>query len=89
MQNRTSFKVKGKFQFMTEAFIRENYIQFTSFQSTSLRKRLPRGIYWLQITKGGLIQWNWTLLQDFLVNGDRPAHQALVDEFVATLPTAA
>jgi hypothetical protein len=88
-KDRTNFVAKGRFQFMTEAFIRENYVQFTSFQSTSLRKKLPRGIYWLQITKGGIVQFNWTLLQDFLVNGDRPEHQALVEEYLATLPKAA
>lgn len=74
---------------MTEAFICENYIQFTSYQSASLRKRLPRGIYWLQITKGGLIQWNWTLLQSYLLNGDCPHQQLLVDEYLATLPQTA
>jgi hypothetical protein len=88
-KDNTNFVAKGRFQFMTEAFIRENYIQFTSFQSKSLRSKLPRGIYWLQITSGGIIQWNWTILQDYLINGDRPEHQALVEEYLATLPKAA
>jgi hypothetical protein len=84
-KDKTNFTAKGRFQFMTEAFIRENYIQITPFQSKSLRSKLPKGIYWLQITKGGLIQFNWTLLQDFLVNGDRPDHQKLVEEYLSTL----
>ena len=88
-KDRTNFTAKGRFQFMTEAFIRENYIQFTSFQSKSLRSKLPKGIYWLQITKGGLIQWNWALLQDYLINGDRPEHQSLVEEYMVTLPKTA
>ncbi len=74
---------------MTEAFICENYIQFTSYQSASLRKKLPRSIYWLQITKGGIVTWNWNLLQSYLLNGNCPQHQALVDEFLATLPQSA
>jgi hypothetical protein len=31
---------KGSFQFTNEAFIRENYIQFTPFQSKHLRSKL-------------------------------------------------
>jgi hypothetical protein len=83
-RDRTNFVAKGRFQFMTEAFIRENYIQFTPFQSSHLRGILPKGIFWIQIMKGGLIQWNWTLLQDYLCN--EKIDQSLVDEFLDTLP---
>jgi hypothetical protein len=57
-RDRTNFVAKGRFQFMTEAFIRENYIQFTPFQSSHLRKILPKGIAWVQIVKGGIVHWN-------------------------------
>ena len=79
-----------KFKFFTERSLKQEKFEITRFQSAQLRKELPRGIYWLQLVKGGLIQWNWTLLQSYLLNGsDCSSHQALVDEYMATLPTAA
>ncbi|MCY7336959.1 MAG: hypothetical protein LH613_12220 [Chamaesiphon sp.] len=75
-----------KFKFFTERSLKEKKIELTRWQSAQLRAKLPRGLYWLQIAKKGLIQWNWTLLQDYLINGkDRPEHQALIEEFLATL----
>jgi hypothetical protein len=78
-----------KFKFLTERSLKQEKYELTRWQSAQLRAKLPRGIYWLQIEKGGLIQWNWTLLQSYLLNGYCPAHQALVEEFVSTLPQAA
>jgi hypothetical protein len=76
-----------KFRFLTERSIKREKLEITRFQSAQLRAKLAKGIYWLQIAEGGLIQWNWDLLQDYLINGDRPEHQQLVEEFLATLPT--
>jgi hypothetical protein len=79
-----------KFKFIAERTIRQEKYELTRFQSAQLRAKLPRGIYWLQIEKGGLIQWNWALLQSYLLNGaDCPNHRALVEEYIATLPQAA
>jgi hypothetical protein len=83
-RDRTNFIAKGRFQFMTEAFIRENYIQFTPFQSSHLRGILPKGIFWVQIMKGGIVHWNWILLNDYICNGE--INQLLVHEYLATLP---
>gem|GEM_PF-5701897 len=89
IRDRTRFIVKGRFVFLTEAYIQENHIQFTPFQSSQLRGKLPRGIYWLQIVDRGMIQWNWLLLNSYLVHGiDSTEHQALLDEYLATLPKA-
>jgi hypothetical protein len=79
----------GKFPFLTEAFIKTNHIQLTPHQSLKLRETLPKGIYWIQIVERGLIQWNWVLLQDYLIRGDRPEHQALVEDYLKSLPTVA
>jgi hypothetical protein len=79
-----------KFKFMTERSIKREKYELTAWQSAQLRAKLPKGIYWLQIEKGGLIQWNWTLLQSYMLNGaDCPQHRALVEEYIATLPQAA
>lgn len=84
-----SLQDNNRFRFITERSIKKDKLELTRFQSAQLRSKLPKGIYWLQITKGGLIQWNWILLQDYLVNGDRPEHHALVEEYITTLPTVA
>lgn len=79
-----------KLKFFTERSLKEEKFEMTRFQSAQLRASLPKGIYWLQIVKGGLIQWNSTLLQGYLLNGaDCPKQIALVEEYIATLPKAA
>lgn len=78
-----------RFRFMTEKTIREEKFEMTRFQSGDLRRKLPKGIYWCQLSKGSLIMWNWTLLQSYLLNGDCPAQDTLVDEYMATLQQAA
>jgi hypothetical protein len=79
-----------KFKWFTERSLKQEKFEMTRWQSAQFRAKLPKGIYWLQIEKGGLIQWNWTLLQSYLVNGaDSPETIALVEEYIATLPTAA
>jgi hypothetical protein len=78
-----------KFRFLTERSIKRDKLELTRYQSADLRKKLPQGIYWLQISRGGLVQWNWFLLHDYLLNGDSTEHQALVEEYLMTLPQSA
>jgi hypothetical protein len=78
-----------KFRFMTERSIKREKYELTAWQSAQLRAKLQKGIFWNQLEKGGLVQWNWTLLQSYLLNGDCPAHQALVEEYMSTLPQVA
>lgn len=82
-------KTKTKFVFKTEKTIREQHIEITPWQSAELRRKLPKSLYWLQPQERGMILWNVPLLVDYLVNGDRPEHQALVELFLSELPTAA
>ena len=79
-------KSPNKFRFMTEKSIRQEKFELTRWQSAQLRVKLPRGIYWIQLEKSGLVHWNWTLVSDFLINGDCPNHQELVTEYIATYP---
>jgi len=82
--------ISNRFKLITESSLKKDYIELTRWQSAELRRNLPKGIYWIQITPGGLIQWNWTLLQSYLLVGaDDPIHRSLVEEYVSTLPTAA
>jgi hypothetical protein len=78
-----------KFKFYSERSIRAEKYELTRWQSAQLRRKLPKGIYWLQIERGGLLQWNWTLLKSYLLNGaDSPETQSLVEEYLSTLPKA-
>jgi hypothetical protein len=79
-----------KFKFMTERSIRQEKFELTRWQSAQLRAKLSKGIFWIQLEKGGLIHWNVTLLQSYLLNGlESPITQALVEEYVSTLPQVA
>jgi hypothetical protein len=79
---------KGKHAFLTEPYIHAHYLQFTPFQSRQWRAKLPKGIYWLQDCK--MVQWNWTLLQSYLIHGlESDTHKALVEEYMSTLPQSA
>jgi hypothetical protein len=80
-------KPKPKFLFLTEKYIKANLFQLTRWHAAKLREQLPKGTYWIQLVQGGQYHWNWTLLQDYIFNGDRPEHQELVTEFVRSLPS--
>lgn len=74
---------------MTERSIRAEKYELTRWQSAQLRRKLPKNIYWIQIETGGLIHWNWDMLQNYLLNGmDSAEHQSLLEEYIATLPKA-
>lgn len=90
-RDRTNFsKPKGKFTFLTEAYIHENHVQITPYQSRKLRAKLQKSVFWIQIEKNGLVQWNWIILQSYLIHGlESPITQALVEEYIATLPQVA
>lgn len=51
-------KIPDKFRFVTEKSLKREKYEITRWQSTQLRSKLPQFIYWHQIEKGGLIQWN-------------------------------
>jgi hypothetical protein len=85
---KTSSKAKSRcFKFLSEAAIREERFDISTWQSAQLRAKLPKGIYWIQPVERGKILWNLILLIDYLTSGDRPEHQILVEEYIATLPS--
>jgi hypothetical protein len=47
-----------RFRFLNERSIKRDFLELTRYQSADLRSKLPKGIYWLQVAKAGLIQWN-------------------------------
>jgi hypothetical protein len=88
----TKQKAKPRtFQFLSETTIRREHFDLTKWQSADLRTKLAHRIYWVQPVVRGKILWNVDLLTDYMINGDvdRPQHQALVEEYLASLPHAA
>ena len=80
-------KVKNRtFKFVSETEIKRNHIDITAWQSTQLRAKLQKSVYWIQPIERGKIHWNIDLLLDYLINGDRPEHQTLLGAYIATLP---
>ena len=83
-------KVKNRtYKFVSETEIKRNHIDITAWQSTQLRAKLPKSVYWIQPIERGKIHWNIDLLLDYLISGERPEHQRLVEEYISTLPKAA
>jgi hypothetical protein len=79
-----------KFKFFNKKTLREEKGDFTDWQLAQLQSKLTRGIYWIQVEKRGLVQFNWTLIQSYLIHGaDSPEHHALIEEYISTLPQAA
>jgi hypothetical protein len=72
-----------EFQFVQSREL-EKHFQFGKHQRVALARRLPQGIYWIQPDRAFL--WNITLVTDYLLNGDGPAHQRLTEQYLATLP---
>jgi len=79
-----------KFKLYSQRTLQEQKADLTRWQLAQLKGKLPRGIYWVQLEKRGVIQWNWTLLQSYLVHGaESPITLALQEEYIATLPQSA
>lgn len=60
-----------------------SHFQIGKFGEAKLREQLPSPIYWIQPERKVL--WNFRLIQDYLLNGDGPNHQRLVEEYLTTL----
>ncbi|MBW4552604.1 MAG: hypothetical protein KME35_16075 [Aphanocapsa sp. GSE-SYN-MK-11-07L] len=75
-----------QFPFVGSAVL-EARLDLRKTQRVELQRQLPSPLYWWKFPGGRKIFWNWLLVQDFLLNGDVPAHQRLVEEYLATLPS--
>ena len=79
-----------KFKLYSQKSLQELKADLTRWQLSQLRGKLERGIYWFQLEKGGVIHWNWTLLQSYILHGEHSTeHIALVAEYMDTLPKSA
>jgi hypothetical protein len=77
---------KQQFPFVGSAVL-EVRLDIRKTQRVELQKKLPSPLYWFQFPGGRKIFWNWVLVQDYLINGDGPNHQRLIEEYLATLPS--
>jgi hypothetical protein len=68
------------------ATILEKRLNILKNQRVELQRQLPTPLYWWQFPGGRKIFWNWVLVQDYLLHGDTPDHQRLVEAYLQTLP---
>ena len=81
---------EDKFKLYSQRSLQKFKAELTRWQLAQLRGKLDRGIYWFQLEPGGVIHWNWTLLQSYMVQGEHSIeHQALVAEYMDTIPKSA
>jgi hypothetical protein len=66
----------------------ERMLDIKKNQRAELKRRLPKPLYWFQFPGGRKIFWNLNLVRDYLLHGDCPNHQRLVEQYLQTLPTA-
>jgi hypothetical protein len=75
--------VAASFPFVETRTLRQHF-EIGKFGEAKLRNQLPSPLYWIQPDRKVL--WNWILVRDYLLNGgDRPEHQRLTEEYLATL----
>ncbi|NKB18735.1 MAG: hypothetical protein HC770_13165 [Pseudanabaena sp. CRU_2_10] len=74
------------FPFVDTYSLRRKHFELGKHREAELRKLLPTPLYWIQPDRKVL--WNITLLTDWLLHGDRPEHQRLIEQYLQTLPQA-
>jgi hypothetical protein len=75
--------VTASFPFVETRTLRQHF-EIGKFGEAKLRNQLLSPLYWIQPDRKVL--WNWILVRDYLLNGgDRPEHQRLIEEYLATL----
>jgi hypothetical protein len=78
-------RTKTDFPFFGSEIL-EQRLDLRKHSRGKLQKLLPSPLYWWQFPGARKIFWNWVLVQDYLLHGDGPSHQRLVEEYLATLP---
>jgi len=74
------------FPYVSTLTLRSQHFEIGKFGEAELRKKLPSPLYWIQPDRKVL--WNVHLVKDYLLNGDRPDHQRLIEQYLSSLPTS-
>jgi hypothetical protein len=80
MSKRTTVEQEWPFV-ASDPFLKQGF-GLKATQRSKLAQRLPQGVYWIK-PGGRNFRWNKRLVTDFILNGDRPEHQQLVEQYVA------
>jgi hypothetical protein len=64
----------------------EQALDIRKTQRQKLQKQLASPIYWYQFPGGRKVFWNLNLVRDYLLNGNTDGHQALVEQYLQSLP---
>jgi hypothetical protein len=76
--------VKRIFPFVDSRELRQHF-RLGKSPEVALRLKLSTPLYWIQPDRKVL--WNFELVRDYLLHGgDTPEHQALVEQYLASLP---
>jgi hypothetical protein len=73
------------FPYVSSRTFRSQHFDIGKWGEAELRKKLPSPLYWIQPDRKVL--WNVHLVKDYLLNGDRPDHQRLVEQYLSSLPS--
>jgi hypothetical protein len=77
--------IPHSFPFVSSVTLRSQHFEIGKFGEAELRKKLPSPLYWIKPERKVL--WNLHLVKDYLLNGDRPDHQRLVEQYLSSLPS--
>ncbi len=76
------------YPFVSSRTLRSQHFEIGKYGEAEMRKRLPSPLYWIKTQGNRKTLWNVRLLKDWLLHGDRPDHQRLIEQYLQTLPTA-
>ncbi|WP_019498382.1 hypothetical protein [Pseudanabaena sp. PCC 6802] len=79
---KTKKNIYARWRFVSTNTLR-SYFDLGKSLEAELRRELPSPLYWIQPNRK--ILWNLPLVQDYLLNGNSPQHQRLVEQYLSTL----
>lgn len=78
--------MQQSYPFVSTRTLRASHFEIGKFGEAQLRKQLQSPLYWIQPDRKVL--WNLVLVRDYLLNGDSPSHQRLIESYLTTLQTS-
>lgn len=75
--------MQQNYPFVSTRTLRSCHFEIGKFGEAQLRKQLQSPLYWIQPDRKVL--WNLVLVRDYLLNGDTPTHQRLIESYLLTL----
>jgi hypothetical protein len=74
-----------QFPYVSTRTLRLKHLELGKHRESELRRQLPSPLYY--VFSGRKILWNVELVKDWVLNGDLPDHQKLIESYLCTLPS--